>query len=157
MNISPEAIRQAVLNGAVSHDSYWKYEGTDFRQLKPDKKHQIISINVKNGSRVEYESAREAERQTGIGHTNIMKCCKKVPKYKTAGGYYWYFKGEELVIRKNKTAGIPVVGINVKTGEEAEYESASRAAKTLGISKASITACCKGKRSTAGGYKWRYK
>ena len=95
LNTSPNAIRQAVLKGAVSNDSYWKYEGTEFGHLRPDKKHEVIAINVKSGLRTEYESAREAERQICVGHTKIMNCCKKKPKYKTAGGYYWYFKGEE--------------------------------------------------------------
>ena len=92
LQISPEAIRQAILKGTFSAGFYWKYEGTEFDELKPDKKHPIIGINVKTGERVEFESAREAERKTGAGHTKIMKCCNKEPKYKTAGGYYWYFK-----------------------------------------------------------------
>lgn len=100
LNISPEAIRQAALTGALSANFYWKYEGQEFGKLKPDKKHQIIGINVKTGERLEFESAREAERVTGAGHTKIMKCCNKEPKYKTAKGYYWYFKdsNEEPIV-----------------------------------------------------------
>ena len=82
------------MHGALSADSYWKYEGTEFGILKPDKKHQVVAVNVKTGEKFEYESAREAERITGIGHSKIMNCCKKVPKYKTAGGFYWNFKEE---------------------------------------------------------------
>lgn len=96
LNISPEAIRQAILKGTLSAGFYWKYEGTEFNDLKPDKKHAIIGINVKTGNTIEFESAREAERVTGAGHTKIMKCCNKEPRYKTAGGYYWFFKGEEI-------------------------------------------------------------
>ena len=92
LKISVEAIRQAALTGALSFDSYWKYEGTDFKVLKPDKKHPVISINIKTGEKVEYESAREAEKKTGVGHSRIMKCCRGEPKYKTAGGYKWEFK-----------------------------------------------------------------
>ena len=97
LRISPEAIRQAILKGTLSAGFYWKYEGTEFEELKPDKKHPIIGINVRTGERAEFESAREAERKTGAGHTKIMKCCNKEPKYKTAGGYYWYFKGSKDV------------------------------------------------------------
>lgn len=95
LNISPEAIRQAILKGTLSTGFYWKYEGTDFIDLQPDKKHSVIGINVYTGKLSEFESAREAERITGAGHTRIMKCCNKDPKYKTAGGYYWFFKGDE--------------------------------------------------------------
>ena len=36
-----------------------------------------------------YESTREAERQTGVGHANISQVCNG--KRKTAGGYHWKF------------------------------------------------------------------
>lgn len=36
-----------------------------------------------------YESTREAERLTGISHTNISQVCNK--KRKTAGGFHWEF------------------------------------------------------------------
>lgn len=40
---------------------------------------------------VVYESAIEAQKQTGIDDSNISTICKKVPKHKTAGGYHWEF------------------------------------------------------------------
>jgi hypothetical protein len=40
----------------------------------------------------EYPSVNEAERQTGIKHSNIVKCCNGVYGYKTAGGYIWKYK-----------------------------------------------------------------
>ena len=72
-------------------------------------------------------------------------------------GFIGISGGEDLVIRKNKTAGIPVVGTNIKTNKTVEYESASAAAKSIGYNKSAITACCKGKRKTAGGHIWKYK
>lgn len=92
LNISPEAIRQAALTGAFSANSYWKFENSDFAILKPDKKYAIIGTNIETGKNVEFESAREAERKLGIGHSSIMKCCKGIPKYHSAGGYVWKFK-----------------------------------------------------------------
>lgn len=92
LNISPEAIRQAAIHGAFSGNSYWKYEGQEFSVLKPDKKHSVIATNISTGEKIEFESAREAERITGVGHTKIMKCCKKEPLYKSAGGFRWEFK-----------------------------------------------------------------
>ena len=96
LNISPEAIRQAALTGTLSANCYWKYEGTEFRDLKPDKKHAVIAVNVKTGESIEFESAREAERVTGVGHSKIMKCCKGVEKYNSAGGFYWHFRGRRF-------------------------------------------------------------
>ena len=37
-----------------------------------------------------YDGIREAERDTGIPHSNITNCCKGI--YKTAGGYKWRMK-----------------------------------------------------------------
>ena len=36
------------------------------------------------------------------------------------------------------------------------WESATLAGKTLGINNGNITACCKGKLKTSGGYIWKY-
>lgn len=37
-----------------------------------------------------YQTAREAERETGVDHTVISRCCKN--KQKTAGGFCWKYK-----------------------------------------------------------------
>lgn len=37
-----------------------------------------------------------------------------------------------------------------------EFESVSEASEIMGISRASITECAKGKRKTAGGHRWAY-
>lgn len=39
----------------------------------------------------EWESAAEIERQTGFDASSIGKCCRNIPKYKTARGYIWRF------------------------------------------------------------------
>ena len=36
-----------------------------------------------------YESIREAERLTGVSHSNISKCC--IGKLKSAGGFHWQY------------------------------------------------------------------
>lgn len=92
LDMSPEAIRQAILKGALSANCYWKYQGTEFTTLRPDKKHAVIGTNLKTGEVIEFESAREAERKLGIGHSKIMNVCNKKPKYNSAGGYKWEFK-----------------------------------------------------------------
>ena len=38
-----------------------------------------------------YESAHEAERQTGIGFSQICAVCRGYRNRKTAGGYHWKF------------------------------------------------------------------
>ena len=38
-----------------------------------------------------YDSVREAEKITGIGHSGICRCANKQKKYKTAGGFMWRY------------------------------------------------------------------
>ena len=49
----------------------------------------VIAIHKINGLILEFPSAHEAERQTGINQGNIIKCCKG--KKKSIGGFYWYY------------------------------------------------------------------
>ena len=62
---------------------------------KPDnfgKKPKAVEQYTKEGDFVTtYPSTREAERQTGIDHSQIAACCNGKEKYMTAGGYKWKF------------------------------------------------------------------
>lgn len=40
----------------------------------------------------EFESVREAERQTGVYRSNIIACCKGNKRYPAAGGFVWEYK-----------------------------------------------------------------
>jgi len=51
----------------------------------------------------------------------------------------------------------PVLKISLEGKMIKEYESISKASKENNISKGNINNVCKGKRKTAGGYKWKYK
>lgn len=50
----------------------------------------------------------------------------------------------------------PIFGISKINGLIVEYRSAKEAGKVLNIAPTSITACCKGKKKSAGGYVWHY-
>ena len=50
----------------------------------------IIGIDKRTGLIVEFASVHEAERETGIPHSNIIKCCKG--KMNSVGGFYWMYK-----------------------------------------------------------------
>lgn len=41
-----------------------------------------------------FPSANEAARSTGIGLSNIVRCCNKKKYYHTAGGYKWEYANE---------------------------------------------------------------
>lgn len=51
---------------------------------------------TKDGNFVnEYYSTQEAERCTGISHTNIVQCCKNIKSHLTAGGFIWKYKNND--------------------------------------------------------------
>ena len=43
----------------------------------------------------EWVSANEAATALGISASNIVRCCNKQPRYRTAGGYIWKYKKED--------------------------------------------------------------
>ena len=85
----------------------------------------------------------------------------RIGKYKGANnpffGKHHTEETKKYISKKAKErGGIPVVqytkdGLLVKV-----WEHATIAGKTLGISPSSISACCRKKRKTIGGYKWKY-
>ena len=50
----------------------------------------VIAIDVRTGLILEFVSSREAERETGISNSSIIKCCKG--KRNSAGGFYWMYR-----------------------------------------------------------------
>ena len=49
----------------------------------------VIAIEKRTGLKLEFSSAHEAERETGIANSNIIKCCKG--KINSCGGFYWMY------------------------------------------------------------------
>lgn len=86
----------------------------------------------------------------------------RIGKYKGKENPFFGRKHSEDVRRhlselaKNRGC-VPILQYS-KTGDFIkEWTCASFAGKTLGISPSGITACCRLKRKTAGGYVWKYK
>lgn len=59
------------------------------------------------------------------------------------------------VSRMMKTKGKAVKGVNVLTGEEVFFQSASEAGRN-GFTQGNLSACCRGEQSTHKGYIWEY-
>lgn len=55
------------------------------------KRKSVIQYDLDGNFLAVWNSTREAERVLGIYHSHIAKCCNKVPKYNTAGGYRWEY------------------------------------------------------------------
>ena len=101
---------------------------------------------------VTYDCINSAGRILHLDVHNISSCCRG--KRATVGGYHWEYVDEEL---KNKY--VPYASkhkrvLCVETG--VIYLSASCAASFVGVTRSRISACCRGRQKTAGGYHWEY-
>ena len=64
-------------------------------------------------------------------------------------------KSVNSIEANNRTKGIKVYGVNIKTGERTkDFDSMEQASKELGLHKSNIHACFIGRQNTCGGYKW---
>ena len=57
----------------------------DLKMSKP-----VVGINKVSGLILEFPSAKEASRVTGVNQSSISACCKG-KRYKSAGGYFWQY------------------------------------------------------------------
>jgi hypothetical protein len=74
----------AKINKENGHEIKWRTKGNIANSIIVEQRD--ISGNIIN----EFKSAREADRQTGINQSSIIKCCKG--KVKKAGGYTFNYK-----------------------------------------------------------------
>lgn len=76
-----------LMTWSENNAKHWK----DRREGKNNKINKaVVAFSEKNKIIFEFHSAMQAERETGISNSTIIKCCKN--KNKTAGGYSWKYK-----------------------------------------------------------------
>ena len=66
-------------------------------------------------------------------------------------------QSEETVRKKAESKKIPICQFTKDNVFVREWKSAKDVENELGINNGHICLCCKGKRKSAGGYKWKYK
>lgn len=59
--------------------------------------------------------------------------------------------------RTSKKRSIPILAINIKTGESKDFYGGNECARQLGLHQQHISAVLKGKRRQTGGYTFKYK
>ena len=100
-----------------------------------------------------YPSIKNAERTTGISSSNIAKCCKH--KVTFVSGYVWRFEGDLTPPKYKNRKEVLKYDINMNLLEE--YENIRKASLDTKVTDSSIRLCCNNKRSSAGGFIWKYK
>ena len=148
----------------------WMYY-SDYEKLSEKEIAKIKNEEVPNDGRPKavicvttgkiYESIMEAEKQTGVTHSNIVHCCKG--KHKSAGvidgktAVWMYLEDYEKLskeeVNKIKNQELPngsrpKAVICITTGKI--YESIMEAERQTGVDHRNINACCRAKRKSAG-------
>lgn len=109
-----------------------------------------------------YESAMEAERQTGISNREIFKSVYgQLPSVK---GYIFLFEEDidsieqrvERYVLSKKPRHENIVQLSLDGNYIKQWNGSADAGRTLGINYKNINAVCHGKKKTAGGYKWMF-
>jgi group I intron endonuclease len=101
----------------------------------------------------EYPSINNAAKLNNLIDGNISKCCKH--KVKFVGGYVWRFEGDLTPPKYKNRKEVLKYDINMNLLEE--YENIRKASLDTKVSDGSIRLCCNNKRSSAGGFIWKYK
>ena len=135
-----EKIRNAMIGKTHTQQTKDKISNSKEKDKKP-------VVCVETG--VEYESAAEAMKQTGIDRSSINKVCRGTMK--TAGGYHWCFKNKEPIYLKDKRLKSVVC---IDTGKI--YSSMSEAAKDTNSDPSNIKKVCEGKYKTTNKLRWKY-
>lgn len=97
-----------------------------------------------------YPSAYYIEKTLGYANANIIACCRG--KLHTAYGFHWAYVNDNSFIPTKDKRKKPVRCLETNQ----IFESASAAAKAMGISRSSISFCCEGKANIGGGYHWEF-
>ena len=103
-----------------------------------------------------YKSAREAERETGIAHSSIMKSCMSEDHSAIAGGFHWCLSSDNFSM---EDLGLEYKGKRyIRCIETSRiYKTAREVKRETGLDDSSINKCCKGYQfKTVGGLHWEY-
>ena len=128
-------------------------------------KKPVLQFDLEGNLKKEYSSISEAVIKTGINFGNISSCLHK--KTKTAGGYQWRFKDDQLfkkgivkiesITEIRKVLRKKVLQFDLKGKFIREYSSFMDAARALRINAKIIGKCIHEKQKTGVGYQWRLR
>ena len=110
-------------------------------------------IARKDGEELRFDSVKECIRVLGLDKGNAYDAIDGIVK--TTKG--WSLERVSSKAEPNcKPKGKAVKAIRIEDGNEQVFDSARQAARIVGGTQPSITACLKGRRKSAHGYLWSY-
>lgn len=155
-------VRSTVYEALLDYENYTAEES--LRRRAKNNQKRVCQFDLSGKLIATYESIKEAEIANNITGTGaIGQCCAKKPGHKTVKNYFWLWEEDkskinELVVSLNESRRKKKVAQLDKDGNIiAIFNSAKEAAQFFGQQKDShIGDCCKGKRKTCFGYRWKY-
>jgi group I intron endonuclease len=135
-----------------NHPMYGKHPSEETRKkLSNSHKGHIVSIETR---------IKLSEANSGENNPHYGKHLSKEHREKISEANKGKHSGENHPMygklgAENPTSK-PIIGTNKTTGEIIEFAGVHEAARALGISATHISACCKRKRKSAGGFIWQY-
>lgn len=155
---------QSVRMKALYKDPKWREWR---REIDSDKEHRKrLSLSLKE--RKTECSAKAFTRilckmsKSRSGEKNIWYGKKKSNSYKAkiqASALIYHNEHpitDAIITKISKNISIPVRQLTLNREPIAEFDSTKSAGELVGIDSSCIVKCCKGKRTTAGGFRWEY-
>lgn len=141
-----------------TEDDYIKHKGKRPPEI-PAARKAVKQFTLSGELIQEHPSRKAAEAATGVRRNAIAACCRG--SQETAGGFKWTDADQLSPADIDRPTHSEVMRIKrgrsvrcVETGET--FGSISEAAERMRCQASKISACCNGKRHTAGGYHWSY-
>ena len=120
----------------------------------------VLQYDLQGNFIAKYPSVRQAALDLDLNTSNINSCCHGKRNY--VGDWQWRFEDSNLPLQKIEVIEKIIikkiiVQYDLNDNFIAEYPSALEAKRQTGIHNGNIGECCRGKRKSAGGYKWKEK
>lgn len=145
--------RHHVYEVLQGHDGYSKEES---KLRGAHNRRQVCQYGL-NGEYIQtFESIAEAAAMFHVSATTLCAACRK--KIPSVAGFQWRYCGDATPAKyvDNQKKRKPVGQYDSDGKFIKAYESCNVAHRATGISASSISACCKQKAKTAGGFLWKY-
>ena len=139
--------REKIMKSLVDKDGYLFVCLCKNRKVKPFKVHRLVAqAFISNPNNYPCVNHKDENKQNNCV-SNLEFCTVK---------YNNIYNGRQKRIAEKLSK--PVLKIDPISNEiVAEFPSIKEVERQLGYNQGNISKCCKGKRNTAGGFKWRYK
>lgn len=157
--------KSSITNILKAYENYSLRESLDRRT--ESLKRAVCQFTISGDYIQTFSSEKEAAEAIGASNGSIGVCCNHVSGHKTVKDYIWLWEDEKEKImdyvallktsRRSTKIMQQVEQLSLNGEHIAFYPTAKAAAQALGYKRDShIGDCCKGRRNSCFGYKWKY-